>query len=411
MFGPADTAAIALQKAAEARGFVVAWAPVDLPDAVVDRYLTWIASRRHAGLGQLARAVEVRLAPRSRLAWARSALVLAAPHAFPDPGPPPGGVRIGRVGRIFWVREQDYIQRRVQPELERLKEMCHRLGGRCRDYVEQGPLSFRSYGVLAGLGWIGRNGMLIHPRLGSYLTLAVVLTSFDVAPVSVSPPRCGRCQLCVERCPTNALFGDGTLDANRCIAYWTTQHLDLIPVELWDALGFWLFGCDACQDVCPWSPEVNHFWEGYKPDPELAHPDMTDFLTLSNRAFAQKYAQSAFERAGRARMARNALVVLANTRDPGYLSLVRLGRLDPSPLVRATAAWALVRLGGRMDAERLLSDPDPRVRREARRALETGCEERENRALPRNRSAGNADVRNDNPSVDWAGTAGDPRCS
>lgn len=370
MFGPTDPAAVALQQAAEARGFVVAWALADLPSFAVNRYRAWIADKRQAGMGQLARNIEVRLTPSSRLAWARSALVLAAPYGFPDPGPPPGGVRFGRVGRIFWVREQDYIQRRVQPHLDELKEICHRLGGRCRDYVEQGPLSFRSYGSLAGLGWIGRNGMLIHQRWGSYMTLAVLLTSFELAAAPGHPFRCGRCKLCVERCPTGALLGDGTLDANRCISYWTTQHLDLIPPEWWESLNEWLFGCDECQDVCPWSLEHGVFWEGYEPDPDLAHPDLNDFLVLSNHAFAQKYAQSAFERVGRPRMARNALVVLANTGDPGYLPLVRLGCEDPSPLVCATTAWALVRLGGRRDAERLLSDPEPLVRGEARRALE-----------------------------------------
>lgn len=372
MFGPTEPAAVTLQQAAEERGFVVAWAPTDLPSFVVSRYRTWIEEMRQAGMGQLARNVEVRLTPSSRLAWARSALVLAAPHGFPDPGPPPGGVRIGRVGRLFWVREQDYIQRRVQPHLDELKEICHRLGGRCRDYVEQGPLSYRSYGALAGLGWIGRNGMLINQQLGSYMTLAVLLTSFELADASEHPFRCGRCKLCVERCPTGALIGDGTLDANRCISYWTTQHLDLIPFELRESLGDWLFGCDECQSVCPWSPEAIRFWKGYEPDPDLVHPDLTDFLALSNHAFAQKYAQSAFERVGRPRMARNALVVLANTRDSGYLPLVRLGCEDPSPLIRATAAWACVRLGGRKDAERLLSDPELLVRGEARQALELG---------------------------------------
>ncbi|ADG06750.1 tRNA epoxyqueuosine(34) reductase QueG [Kyrpidia tusciae] len=370
MFGPVESAAVTLQQDAEARGFLAAWAPVDLPPSVVDRYRAWIADRRQAGMGQLARNVEVRLAPRSRLAWARSVLVLAAPHRFPDPGPPPGGVRIGRVGRIFWMREQDYIQRRVQPHLDELKEICHRLGGRCRDYVEQGPLSFRSYGAGAGLGWIGRNGMLLHPEWGSYMTLAVLLTDFEVEAAPEHPFRCGRCRRCLDRCPTGALLGDGTLDANRCISYWTTQHLDLIPPEVWDGLGSWLFGCDECQEVCPWTPEAERFWEGYEPEPELAHPDLSDFLTLPIHMFAQKYAQSAFERAGRPRMARNALIVLGNTRDSAYLPLIRMGCEDPSPLVRATASWAAVRVGGRQEAERLLRDPEPLVCNEARRALE-----------------------------------------
>ncbi|GAX91285.1 epoxyqueuosine reductase [Effusibacillus lacus] len=365
-----EPAALSLQQAAEERGFTVGWAPVDLPPSVLNRYHQWIVNGRQAGMGQLARNVEVRLAPRTRLAWARSVLVLAASHAFPDPGKPRGGMRIGRVGRVFWIREQDYIQRRVQPHLEELKEICHHLGGRCRDYVEQGPLSFRSYGELAGLGWIGRNGMLIHPQRGSFFTLAVLLTSFDVEAAPEHPFRCGHCINCISQCPTGALLEDGVVDANRCVSYWTTQHLDLIPVEVWEGMGRWVAGCDECQDVCPWTPKERKFWEGYEPDPELAYPDLSDFLTLSTQHFLNKYAQSAFERVGRPRMARNALIVLANTRDSSYLPLVRQGCVDPSPLVRATTARALVRIGGRKEVERLLSDPEPLVCEEARQALE-----------------------------------------
>lgn len=374
MFGPAEPAARALQQAAEARGFVTAWAPGNLPPDVVDRYHRWVAGGRHAGMGQLARTVDVRLKPQSRLAWVRSALVLAAPHGYPDPGCPAGGVRVGRVGRVFWVREQDYIQRLVQPQVEELKAICHELGGRCRDYVEQGPLSFRSYGALSGLGWVGRNAMLIHPVLGSYFTLAVLLTSFEVELRQPHPNRCGRCRVCVDRCPGGALAGDGTLDANRCVAYWTTQHLDLIPPSVWGIIGNWVLGCDECQQVCPWSPKAPQSWAGYRPEPDLAHPDLRDFLTLSNQAFAEKYGGSAFERVGRPRMARNALIVLANTGDESYVPLVRLGVQDSSPLVRTTAAWALVRLGARREVERLLADPDPTVRDGACRALESDAE-------------------------------------
>ena len=107
-----------------------AWAPVELPSRVREDYERWLAERRHATMGQLARGLPVRLDPTQRFGWARSALVLAAPHAFPDPGRPAGGLRIGSVGRIFWIREQDYVERLVQPVVEELKILCHRLGAR-----------------------------------------------------------------------------------------------------------------------------------------------------------------------------------------------------------------------------------------------------------------------------------------
>jgi len=361
-----------LQQEAESRGFLVTWSPIQLPMSVQSRYQAWIAARYEAGMGQLARAIEVRFNPVERLAWAKSVMVLAAPHAFPDPEIPPGGVRIGRVGRVYWVREYEFIRRLIEPHLEDLKRIGAQLGVRCRDYVEQGPLPFRSYAALSGLGWIGRNGMLIRPGEGSYLTLALLLTSLPVEPPPGQPDHCNGCSLCLHRCPTGALLGNGLLDANKCTSYWTTQHPDLIPPERWAGIGDWLYGCDACQTVCPWNKNVERFWQAYRPEPELAHPDLRDFLTLSEPAFRAKYRGSAFERSGRIRMARNALIVLANTLDPVYLPLIRLGADDVSPLVRATAVWALAKMRDWNTVEKLCRDPDPRVRREAERALSEG---------------------------------------
>jgi epoxyqueuosine reductase QueG len=163
------------------------------------------------------------------------------------------------------------------------------------------------------------------------------------------------------------------VDLNRCISYWTTSYQELIPFEFRPAIGNWLFGCDICQDVCPWNwkaDKVEWFWKGFQADPDLAYPDLTDAFALSSQDFARKYAGSAFERVGRLRVARNALVVLANTKDPAYLPLVSRAATDNAAFIRAMAAWALVNLGSRKEAERLLRDPDETVRQEAAIALE-----------------------------------------
>lgn len=363
----------ALQADAESRGFIVAWAPVTLPAHSRERYEAWIAGGHHATMGQLARAVAVRQDPPLRLAWARSAMVLAAQHAAPDPGLPAGGLRIGRVARIFWLREQEYVRRLVEPHLEELKQRCYDLGGRSSDYVDQGPLPLRSYATLAGLGWIGRNGMLMNRLQGSHLTLAVLLTSFEPPPTHATPGHCGTCTRCVTGCPTGALSGDGWLDARRCTSYWTTQHRDVIPLGRWDGIGDWLMGCDICQEVCPWNRDVAGLWSGYEVEAELAHPDLTDFLLLPDAEFARRYAGSSFERAGRARIARNALIVLANAGDPAHIKLVRRAAGDLSPLVRATAAQALVKLGDLARAARLREDPSALVARAAHEAIATAA--------------------------------------
>ena len=358
-----------LQHEAEQRGFLVGWAPVELPAAVKQRYEGWVEQRRHATMGELARALDVRFEPAQRFGWARSVMVLAAPHGYPDPGSPGDGVRIGRVGRVFWVREQGWVERLVQPHVEALKARCRELGARCRDYVDQGPLPVRSHAAHAGLGWIGRNGMLMRPGPGSYLTLAVLLTSFEVESAEPHRRLCGTCELCVRACPVGALMGDGTLDANRCISYWTTQHPGLVPHALWPGMDDWIFGCDTCQTVCPWNACAEAFWGGYGPEPALAHPDLRTFFSAFGGGFAKRYGGSSFERAGRWRMARNALIVLANHGSTEHVPVARLGARDTDPLVRATAAVALTALGDPGPVAPLRDDPDARVRAEAERAL------------------------------------------
>jgi epoxyqueuosine reductase QueG len=339
-----------LQREAERMGFTVAWAPVDLPEEWKDGYRRWIDERRNAGLGQLARALEVRMNPPERFAWARSAMVIGAPQAYPDPGLPPGGVRIGRVARKFWVREPDpfFLKRLLEPSVQGLKDTASALGIRCRDYIDHGPLPVNLYAVSSGGWWRGRNAMPLSPELGTRATLACLLTDVELEPPPQHPDRCGSCTRCVDSCPTGALLGDRRVDLNRCISYWTASHQELMPAELWDSIGGWVLGCDICQDVCPWNERVERAgtaWELYDPDPELAHPDLEQIVTLREPEFARVFAGSAFERLGRARMVRNALIVLTVAEHPAAPELIAHAAGDAAELVQATAAQARERLG------------------------------------------------------------------
>jgi epoxyqueuosine reductase QueG len=285
-------------------------------------------------------------------------------------------VRAGRVGRRFWVREPDpfLVKRLFEPDVVALKELAHRLGMRARDTIEQGPLPLNLYAVSSGTFWRGRNAMPLSQAHGGRVTLACLLTDEPAPAPALPADRCGSCRRCVATCPTGALLGDGRVDLNRCVSYWTTRHQDVLPLEWWPAIGSWLFGCDLCQDVCPWTVRAERAartWPGFRAEAELAHPDLADFLTLAGAAFARKYASTAFERAGRTRMARNALVVLANAGDPAHRDLLRLAAGDAAPLVRATAGQALAVTGDRPAAERLLADPDATVRSAVRTALES----------------------------------------
>ncbi len=338
----AMTPAEQLADLAQKRGFLTAWAPVQLPEAVQQRYRAWIAGGSHATMGYLADRVEERLKPVGRFGWARSVLVLAAAHAYPQPQPPVGGIRLGRVARYAWVG--DY-HRLIRPHLSALEQEAHQLGLEARGYVDHGPLSERSYAVLGGLGWIGRNAMFMRMGQGSYLTLAVLLCSAEPPELPGNyPGRCGSCTRCVTACPTQALPGDGRLEAARCISYYTLEHRGLIPEVWWPAIGDWLLGCDICQEVCPWNRRTREFWSGFAVRPELAYPDLESFFALSGKAFARQYQDTVFARPGRNLLARNALIVLANSANADYLPLIRAAQRDPNPLVQATALVAERRL-------------------------------------------------------------------
>lgn len=354
-----------LAHAARRRGFDVHPAPARLPEAWGRAYLDWLEAGRHAGMAYLARDPQARIDPARRFPWFRGALVLGLSYAYPEPPRPAGGLRLGRVARYAWVRDYHL---RIEPHLRALEELCARLGGRCRGYVDHGPVLERAYAAASGAGWIGRNGLWLTQAGGSYQHLAVLLTSWPVEPAQPHPNRCGRCTACVAACPTGAIVADGVVDARRCISYWTIEHRGPVPLERWAGIGDWLFGCDDCQTVCPWNRRPRA--DDPLPDPELAWPDLNTFFSLSNRAFARRYAGSAFVRSGRPLLARNALIVLSN-RDPERLrGFLPAALADPSPLVRQTAAAAAARAGRARLARAALATLPPEAGRYVERALE-----------------------------------------
>ncbi len=350
----------AIRGRAEALGLWATLAPLALPGEARLAFATWLDAGRHAGMAYLARTREARLYPERAFPWAKSVLVLAAPYAFPEPPVPEGGLRAGRVARYAWTRDYHLA---LEAALSELVAFARSLGVRAKGYVDYGPLLEGPLAAAAGIGWQGRNTLILKEGFGSYLLLAVLLLELEAPPAPEVPFRCGRCTRCLSACPTGALDARG-LDANRCISYWTIETRSPIPLELWDAFGDWLFGCDDCQEACPWNrfaPRVG-YWRGFRPEPELAHPDLWDFVRLSNRAFARKYGDTAFARVGRPGMARNAIRLLGVLEHPALIAYLEAAEADPSPAVRKAAAQAYFRLG----RPRLLDDPDPGVRAFAR---------------------------------------------
>jgi epoxyqueuosine reductase len=240
-----------------------------------------------------------------------------------------------------------------------------------RAYVDTGPLLERDLAARAGLGWIGKNTMLLHPDLGSFFFIGTVLTTAEIESDAPLPDRCGSCTRCLDACPTGAFTAPYVLDARRCIAYLTIEHRGPIPAELRPGVGGWAFGCDVCQDVCPWNrraPVATEASFGPRRQPPLA-----GLLALDEVAYLEGLRGSPLKRARREGLARNAAVALGNRGrvedEPALLEALQ----HWAPTVRGHAAWALGRIGGAEARAALLAargrEADPEVLDEIERAL------------------------------------------
>jgi epoxyqueuosine reductase len=243
-------------------------------------------------------------------------------------------------------------------------------GVKGKAYVDTGPILERDAAVQAGLGWIGKNTCLINPQLGSYLFLGELLVNVALAPDEpFERNHCGKCQRCLLACPTGAFVAPYQLDARKCISYLTIELRGSIPRGLRPLIGTWVFGCDICQEVCPWNRKAKPTEEeAFKPHPWSA-PELLELLTLTEDEFRQRFKGSPLKRAKRSGLVRNACVAVGNLREEKAVPLlIRLLCDDPDPIVREHAAWALGRIGT-PDAlkalrDALWSENDERVRQE-----------------------------------------------
>lgn len=367
---PVNTPDLLLEKALSLGFDVAGWATAITPPEASERYQSWLDQGFHAGMDYLERQLPRRNDLSSTLSGARSVLVLGISHAFPELPVPQNGVRVGRVARYAWT--PDYHQQ-IEPLLRELEETARGLGISSRGCVDYAPIMERELGSRAFLGWQGKSGMVVSQKLGAFVTLAVLLTDLEVEEHGRHADRCGRCQACVQACPTSAIQGGRVIDARRCISYLTIEHRGPIPSQFRSALGDWLFGCDRCLEVCPWSIKAGSVASKLIPDPELSHPDLSLFFEGSNRDFDRRFAHTAFSRPRRKGMARNALMVMGNLKNPEHLPLIQKATTDEAWEVRVSAVWALGQMpeaGLKTKMEKLLHDPHPEVVQEAQRQLE-----------------------------------------
>ncbi len=348
--------ALAVKAEARAAGFDLCGITTSTPFTREGQVLAaWVAQGYHGEMDYMARNAPRSPDPQKVVPDARALVVVglyygnSAPEEDAEAGLP-GQARAEVRGRISkYARGEDY-HKVMEPGLRRLAGFLLERGAReARYYVDTGPVIDRAAARRAGIGWYGKNTMIITRRgYGSWVFLGEILTDIPFPPDNPDDGDCGRCTLCLDACPTGAIIAPYTVDARRCISYLTIEHRGAIPREMRPLIGEHIFGCDICQVVCPHnakSPARSH--PEFAPRSGVgARPALIPLLSITEEEFQQRFHGSAIMRAKRRGLRRNVAVALGNVRDPASVPAL-LGALadETDPLVRGHAAWALGRIG------------------------------------------------------------------
>jgi epoxyqueuosine reductase len=307
--------------------------------------------------------IDKRVYPELNMEEPRSIISIAVAYPSKMPNPPksePGAYR-GILSRSAWGKDYHIVLRdRLQKVEDWLRERVPDV--RVMSMVDTGALVDRAVAERAGIGWSGKNCSIITPEFGSWVYLGEMITNIPFPPDEPVTEGCGDCNACIEACPTGALVGPGQLNAKRCISY-VTQTKGFVSDELKKKIGNRLYGCDTCQVVCPKNRKLNftHHPE-LQPDPELVKPLLKPLLTMSNREYQEKYGENASSWRGKKPIQRNAIIALGNFRDESAFPLLAdLLMNDPRPVIRATAAWALMQIN-KDDAAKMLRQAKDRER-------------------------------------------------
>jgi epoxyqueuosine reductase len=295
-------------------------------------------------------------------------------YFVPRSRPQPSNASNGWISRYAWGDDyHDVLKRKLDTLLERVKEI-HGDAVEGRSFIDAGPVLERDFAGVAGLGWIGKNTQLISPKRGSWFFLGELFVDLALAYDRPMRDRCGKCDLCLKACPTSAFVGPYVLDARRCISYLTIELKGWMPRHLRPLVGSHIFGCDICQDVCPYNVKAKpSAEEAFSPRAGLYAPQLIPLLALDEETFRRRFRGSPILRAKRRGFLRNVAVALGNSKSPAAIPALVHALDDTDALVRGHAAWALGRIGfGQAMTplqERLAIEPDNEVRDEIEDAL------------------------------------------
>ena len=352
MTGQTSAVKSAIQRVAEAAGFDICGVAPASDTHELKYFPEWIAAGRAGEMkymearddaGELKRASLARVAP-----WARSVIVCAInyntdhPYSIACKEPDRGWI-----SRYAWSRQDyhDAVLRRLQVVEERLHQEVGANALVTRSYVDTGPIIERVFAKYAGIGWTGKNTCLINQKKGSWLFLGVILTSLELEPDLPAPDRCGTCTRCIEACPTDALLAPYQMDSNRCIAYLTIEKRGSIPEEFRVGMGRHVFGCDICQDVCPWNRKApSSALPEFGPREGFVNPDLEWLAEMSADEFRVTLHGSPIRRTKQAGLRRNAAIAMGNSGQKEFEPVLEKLRSDDDSAVAEAASWALKRL-------------------------------------------------------------------